>query len=169
MDYVTSRRVKIEHNGFALSTINGDSMRPLIWGGQHCVAVGPVDGEPLIGDILVFMQKNNGRKVSIMHRLVNVRHEGDDCLYITRGDNCLACEQLRRAEIIGRVTEVHRISGYRPWHIIPSRQFTVNDRAYIRYTRIWTAIWPVRRLYYNLRGKVRALRSHILSIFNKIR
>lgn len=155
-----------EKNGFALSSVTcGNSMRPIIWGGQHCVAFAPVDGEPVVGDILVFRPSNAAnQKTYVVHRLVAVEGVGDGRRYITRGDNCLATETVRRDEIVGRVAEVHRLSGYRPWHAVRARQFTVTDRAYIRYVRFWTAIWPARRLYYLMRGHVRGLRSRVLKL-----
>lgn len=156
MDTVSTSRSLIEQNGFALSKTSGRSMRPLIWGGQHCVAVVPLEGEPALGDLLMFKQTlPDGKERSIVHRLVEIRNDSGGPLYITRGDNCLGCETVRREEIIGRVAEVHRISGFRPWHIIPKRKFTVNDTSYRIYSRIWAAIWPARRLYYRIRARLR--------------
>ena len=155
-----------EKKGFVIPMTSGQSMRPLIWGGQHCVAVAPIAGEPTVGDILMFRQMQPGGKYkNIVHRLVAIECVGVERRYITRGDNCLATETVRRDDIIGRVAEVHRLSGYRPWHAIHARQFAVTDRAYLRYVRFWTAIWPARRLYYLMRGHVRGLRSRVLRIF----
>lgn len=168
MDYIDSRRSLLEKNGFALSRTYGSSMRPLIWGGAHCVAVAPLQGEPQAGDLLMFRQAlPSGKSINIVHRLVGIRQEGGQSIYITRGDNCLDCEHVYRSAIIGRVAEVHRTSGYRPWHIIPSRQFTVTDRAYLRYSRLWAATWPLRRQYYLMRAHVNALRIRLTSLFKK--
>lgn len=163
MDQATRSRKTIQQNGFALSKTSGNSMRPLIWGDQHCVAVAPLDGEPKVGDLLLFQLPIGERNV--VHRLVDIRQNGDHRLYITRGDNCLVCENVRREEIIGRVAEVHRISRFRPWHIIPAKQFAVTDRAYLRYLHFWTAIWPIRRQYYLLRAHIRGLHVRLLSVF----
>ena len=168
MDYVTSRRMLIQQNGFAMSRTFGKSMRPLIWGGQHCVVVAPLYGEPAVGDLLMFKQAlPDGKERNIVHRLTEIRKMTDKTLYITRGDNCLGSEKVYPEEIIGRVTEVHRVSGFRPWHIVPMKQFAVTDSAYLRYSRIWSAIWPVRRQYYIFRGHVRGLRSRLVTIFKR--
>lgn len=165
MDYVTSRRSLIQQNGFAMSMTSGKSMRPLIWGGQHCVVVVPLEREPVIGDMLMFKQTQpDGKERNIVHRLIEIRRRYDQRIYITRGDNCLGSERVHPSEVIGRVVEIHRISGYRPWHIIPSKKISVNDPAYIRYSRIWCAIWPVRRIYYLIRSYVYTLYSRIRSI-----
>lgn len=165
MDYVTSRRSLIQQNGFAMSMTSGKSMRPLIWGGQHCVVVVPLEREPVIGDILMFKQTQpDGKERNIVHRLIEIRRRYDQRIYVTRGDNCLGSERVRPSEVIGRVVEIHRISGYRPWHIIPSGKISVNDRAYRGYTRVWLAIWPVRRIYYLIRSYVYTLYSRMRSI-----
>lgn len=166
MDYVASCRLMIEQRGFVLPKTSGGSMRPLIWGGQHCVVVVPLEGEPVVGDIVMFTLLD-GKERNVVHRLVEIRQEGDDRLYITRGDNCLGHEIVRRSEIIGKVTEVHRLSGFRPWHVIPVKKFTVTDPSYLRYSRFWMAIWPLRRLFYLLRAHANGLRCRLLSIFKR--
>lgn len=167
MDYVQSRRALIEQKGFGLSMTHGTSMRPLIWGDRHCVAVTPLDGDPKPGDLLMFRDVRCGHEINIVHRLVEIRQKGGQCIYITRGDNCLAAETVNRNQIIGRVTEVHRLSGYRPWYVIPARRFTVDDRAYKTYSRIWSATWPVRRLFYLLRAHANGLRVRVMSLFKR--
>lgn len=152
METVVASRELLEQKGFALSNTYGASMRPLIWGGSHCVVVVPLEGEPATGDILMFRHTTGEREKSIVHRLVGTKQIDGQQHYITRGDNKLTTETVRRDEIIGRVAEVHRLTGYRPWHIIPSKKFTVNDRVYRCYVRFWTAIWTARRLYYRFRG-----------------
>lgn len=138
-------------SGLIFSKVVGTSMRPLFWGGRHWVAGEPLRGEPRIGDILMFRQVRGDGEHSIVHRLVEMRDEGGERLYITRGDNCLGCEEVRRSDIIGRVSEVHRLSGWRPWHAIPARKFRVDGIAHRLYTRLWMATWPLRRLLLSLR------------------
>ncbi len=166
---VQHSREVMARKGFALSQTSGRSMRPLIWGGQHCVVVVPLDGEPAVGDLLMFRHQGaeGGVAKSIVHRLVEVRSECGEAVYVTRGDNCIATERVRRDDIIGRVAEVHRMSGYRPWHAIPARRFAVTDAAYRRYSRLWAATWPARRQYYRVRGHVYRLYSRIKSLFKK--
>ena len=167
MNYIDSRRSLIETNGFALSMTTGRSMRPLIWGGQHCVAVAPLKGHPSKGDLLMFRHRlPDGKRINVVHRVVEFSGACDDCVYITRGDNCLGIERVSPSELIGRVVEIHRVSGYRPWHIIPSKKISVNDPAYRIYTRIWLALWPARRIAYLLRAHVYGLYSRLRSILS---
>lgn len=148
-----------------MSKTYGRSMRPLIWGGQHCVAVVPLSGQPMTGDLLMFRHRlPDGKSINVVHRVVECSGTGDESIYITRGDNCLAVERVHPSEVIGRVVEIHRVSGYRPWHVIPSKKISVNDPAYSIYTRIWLAIWPVRRIAFLLRAHAYGLYSRLRSI-----
>lgn len=168
VDNIAQQRWLLDKNGFALSKTFGRSMRPLIWGGQHCVVVTPLEGEPRPGDLLMFEQPfPDGSHKNIVHRLVEIRGNAPDHIYVTRGDNCLGCEMVKKSRIIGRVVEVHRISGYRPWHAIPTRRFTVSDRAYKIYTRFWNVTWRLRRILYIFRAKVYGASISLLSKVRK--
>lgn len=166
-DYLASCRRQIEQNGFALIFPRGVSMRPLIWGGQHSVAVVPLKDEPRKGELIVFTMRREGGETGIVHRLVDVRmDEKGERVYVMRGDNNLVCEYVYGSQIIGRVSEVHRLKGFRPWHIIPRRKFAVSDRAYRVYSKVWSVSWPLRRVAYLLRAhtyglivRLRKLRS----------
>lgn len=136
-------------------------MRPLIWEGQHCVVVVPLEDEPKIDDLLLFRQPRSGKERNIIHRLVEIREEEGETIYITRGDNRLGCETVYREDIIGRVAEVHRISGFRPWHAIHAKTFSMADVAYRRYSGFWASIWPVRRIYYLCRAHANGLRVRL--------
>lgn len=145
-------------DGFVMPKTSGSSMRPLLWSDSHRVAVVPLQGTPRPGDILMFSQSQpDGKEKNVIHRLVEIRHDDRGSLFVTRGDNCLGSEMVRRDEIIGRVAEIHRIGGYRPWHIIPMRQFSVEHPAHRLYSRVWMAIWPMRRLCYIARAVVRKI------------
>ena len=166
-NYVESSRSLIEQNGFGLAMIEGKSMRPVIWGGHHCVALAPLTGEPRQGDLLAFREIRGHGEVSIVHRLVAIKDSGNQKLYITRGDNCVKIETVTRDRIIGRVTEVHRLSSFRPWHVIPTRRFTVDGRAYRVYSRVWAMTWPVRRLYYLARAHANGLRVRLKRLLGR--
>lgn len=151
-------------SGFLIPKMSGNSMRPLIWSGAHRVVVVPLVGDPTVGDILMFSQKlPGGRERNIVHRLVEIRHDADRTLYITRGDNCLGCEIIEREDIIGRVAEIHRVGGYRPWYAVGARRFTMEDTACLRYTRFWIATWIPRRFYFRVRRRLQILRAGLLA------
>lgn len=139
---------------FIFSKTIGDSMRPIIWGGQHWVAGRQLDDEPQVGDILMFRLVRDGQEINVDHRLVKIEGDGPERVYCTRGDNCLGGERIRRKQIIGRVAEVHRVGPWRPWHAIWRRKFSVTDPDYLCYSRMWMATWPARRLWFRVLGAV---------------
>lgn len=166
MDQADSRRSLFERNGFVLPKTSGKSMRPLLWEGEHRVIVTPLKGEPAVGDLLMFtLTLPDGGKKNIVHRLVEIKEAGGRPLYVTRGDNCLGCERVRAHEIIGRVAEVHRVSGFRPWHAVHAAQFSLTDPRYLRYSRLWERIWPLRRFYYRLRAHLHLLPHRLHTLF----
>ncbi|MDE7376984.1 MAG: S24/S26 family peptidase [Muribaculaceae bacterium] len=157
-DLAAYYRSEIERKGFLYNLTEGRSMRPLIWGGQHAVAVDRLDGEPKVGDVLLFtLTMPDGAVRVVEHRLVEVRGDGAERVYVMRGDNNLGCEEVRRADIIGRVAEVHLITGWRPWHAIWARKFSTAGRVHRVYTRLWLASWPARRLLMLARGYAAAV------------
>ena len=167
MTTVTLRR-QIEENGFGLSMTRGRSMRPLIWGGSHCVVVVPLSGHPDSGDMVMFRQKRECGEISIVHRVVEVKHDsGGSILYVTRGDNCLWSETVHPEDVVGRVVEIHRTVSYRPWFIIGSKTLRVTDAAYKRYVDFWTAIWPLRRVCYIARERLGAVRRRVMGLMRK--
>ena len=74
MEVSSEERMK---EGFGVSMTSGSSMRPLIWGGEHCVAVAPLDGEPVPGDILMFRYGSGSAARSIVHRLLAIQSPGE--------------------------------------------------------------------------------------------
>lgn len=131
------------------------------------MAVAPLTEEPRRGDLLMFREARANREINIVHRLVEVVEEDGHTVYSTRGDNCLHTEKFGRDQIIGRVTEVHRLSGFRPWFVIPTRRFTVDGRAYRVYSRVWAMTWPVRRLYYLARAHANGLRVRLKRLLGR--
>ena len=141
--------------GVVLSFTKGVSMRPLIRQGTHYVAVVPLEGEPQVDDLLLFEQCRPAGTACVLHRLIAV--EGDT--YITRGDNCLGCERIRREDIIGRVSHIYRVGQ--------QEGMSVSHPAYLRYVRLWTALWPLRRPLYWMRGVAYGTMRRLRSLFRK--
>lgn len=168
MENIEPPENKLQKLDFGLSRTSGFSMRPLIWGGHHHVVSVPITDEPKIGDLLIFEKAyNNGVNTSIVHRLVEIQDDGINRLYITRGDNNIGNETVTRSEIIGKVTEIHRMTGFRPWYILPFKKISVTDPLYLTYTRCWQAIWPARKIIYLIRAHALNLRNRLFSPFNK--
>ena len=83
----------------------GISMLPLISGTTDTIRLRPLrEGEePVAGDVYLFVYRGH----HIVHRLQ--RREGDT--YVFRGDNCYNCEQVKRQDILARLTLVEHADG----------------------------------------------------------
>ena len=66
----------------------------------------------------------------VLHRVIGV--EGDH--YLIRGDNTYAVEHVPDSAVIGVLTGFVR----------KGRQYSASDRHYLRYARLWNAIYPLR-------------------------
>ena len=68
----------------------------------------------------------------VLHRVLGVK-EG---YYLIRGDNTFSMEHVPEAAVIGVLTSFQR----------KSMVYSVTDRSYLCYVRIWCAIYPLRFL-----------------------
>lgn len=66
----------------------------------------------------------------VLHRVIEDRGNH----YLIRGDNTYALEHVPDSAILGVLTGFCR----------KGKQYDVTDRAYRRYARVWTAIYPLR-------------------------
>lgn len=130
----------------------GRSMRPLIWENEDLIGIVPMDRNPRVNDLLVFGGIIKGEEKVIFHRVVKVKRENGNEYYVTRGDNNHFSEVVKPGQVIGRAQEIIRIAPSARHHAIKAKQFTVDDRAFIRYSRIWMAIWPLRFVFYHIRN-----------------
>lgn len=82
----------------------------------------------------------------VLHRIVEVR-END---YVILGDNCLNKEYgIKDEDILGVLTSFVR----------NGKEYTVEDKGYLRYARFWYAIYPLRRTLMKAKIKIgRAVR-----------
>ena len=146
----SSYRTLLNEIGIVVSFTKGVSMWPLIKQGRNYVAIKPLEGEPKNNDILLFEQIRKGETTCILHRLI--RKNGD--VYVTRGDNCINCEYIRREDIIGKVTDIYKRGS--------EKHISVTDNGSLFYVRFWNMIWPVRLCLYKTRNAVAKVLKKIL-------
>lgn len=112
-------------------TINGTSMRPMLYWGRDQVILGPVP-EKLKKYDLPLYRRDNGQFV--LHRIVEVG-ETITCV----GDNQIALETgLRKDQMLAVAV------GF----IRNGKKYSVNHRAYRLYCRFWHYTRPIRRIYH---------------------
>ncbi len=117
----------------------GKSMEPLLHEGKTKVLISPLESEPELGDIVLWHRKD-GRYV--LHRVIGESEKH----YLLRGDNCIRVDHAVKRRVIGVVTDIYR----------NGRWFPVTDRRYLAYVRIWSAIFPLRKMCVSLRDKIKS-------------
>ena len=106
----------------------GFSMLPMLRQGIDSVELSPLPPRLSKYDLPVY-QYPSGKVV--MHRVVRVR-END---YVCLGDNTYVYEYIRPEQLIGLVSAFKR----------GDRRIEVTNPMYRLYSRIWVAIYPLRR------------------------
>lgn len=136
---ISNVKKELQEGRFVIISTSGVSMQPLLYDKKKKkatqVLVEPISGEIRKGDLILF---EHGGKF-IIHRLIKIKQDGN---MITRGDNCLTCEHIKRENILGAVTQIYR----------KNRTIKDTDRLYRLYVRIWNMIFPFRYIYY--RGRI---------------
>ena len=113
----------------------GDSMEPLLYNRDTRVVIIKKDSDLLPGDLPVY-KRPDGKFV--MHRII----KADPLHYYTRGDNRCGLECVPKDWVLGVVTEIYR----------KDRHFSVTDKGYKNYVRLWNAVYPMRWIFYKLRA-----------------
>lgn len=118
----------------------GVSMLPLLRQGSDAVELSPLPEKLKKYDLPVY-QYPSGKIV--MHRVVAVR---EDC-YICLGDNTYEYEYIKPEQLIALVSAVKR----------GERHIPVDHGFYRLYSRVWVAIFPLRKLLRAVKNRLRRL------------
>ena len=117
-------------NGCAMLHVTGHSMLPMLRGGRDVVQLAALYELPGQGDVLLY-RRASGQYV--LHRLIRMV-DRDTCLCC--GDNQWQREFVPAASVMARVERFCRNGKW-----IDCKR----DKGYCHYTKIWTALFPVRR------------------------
>ncbi|MCI6995994.1 MAG: hypothetical protein MR936_04165 [Eubacterium sp.] len=119
----------VKNNGVYVSTTVGLSMYPMLRNRRDTIVVRPYTGRLKKYDVPLY--RSNGKY--ILHRIVKVLPDS----YVICGDNCRNKEYgITDDQIIGVLTEFYR----------DGRKINMHGIFYQTYVRIWTALYPVRRI-----------------------
>lgn len=131
----------IDKHGALVYKTSGISMLPMLRQNRDIVFIEKPDGRLKKYDVALYKR---GKKY-ILHRVIAVR-END---YVIRGDNTYQKEYgISDSDVIGVLSAFVR----------DEKKYSVNDRGYKLYSRIWNAIYPVRLMYRYVRhflGKIK--------------
>ena len=135
---------ELEERGHYYSVPRGVSMLPMIHGGRDIVEVCRLDRPAARGELVLYVR---GADQGVLHRVIRVR-END---YVIAGDNCWRREIVSREKVVGFVATFYRNGTW----------YSVEHPGYRLYSRLWTALFPLRRPLYYMRDKVSARMGRI--------
>lgn len=117
----------LEQEGVFVSTTSGVSMRPLFKHRRDTIVIVKPSGRLHKYDVPLYRSGDR----YLLHRIIQVLPDS----YVICGDNCLNKEYgITDADIVGVLKEFYR----------KNKHYTVENRGYRLYARIWVAIYPLR-------------------------
>jgi len=119
--------------------LNGDSMYPLIRRNLDHVTVVQLQEQPVVGDLILFVDENSGRY--IVHRVWDVKAGS----VLTWGDNCLEPDGWYQMHSVwGKIALIER--GERKIHLNPEKG--------IRWAKFWHRIRPGYVIYVRIKDGI---------------
>lgn len=138
----------IRDEGTYASVTEGRSMQPLFKTHRDMVIIEKCTSPAVKYDTVLYRA---GQKY-ILHRIIGIDKSAG--VYLIRGDNTFKTERIPFDNIIGIMTSFNR----------NGKRYSVLDKGYRRYVRIWTFIYPVRYVIYQ---PCRVLRFFYKKLFQK--
>ena len=136
--------------GFYLGPPVGISMWPMLRNRHDVMMVVPAARELRRYDVALYRR---GEKY-VLHRVVGRYENGSEKGYVICGDNCVTLEYVPRDNVLGV------LSGfYRDGHRIDCE----TSRGYHVYSKLWVALFPVRRVCKGASAAVRHAGKCVLS------
>ena len=132
-----------KYGNYATNTV-GVSMKPLFRTHRDTVVLSVVDREIKKYDIVLY-KLPDGRY--ILHRVIGIR----DGEFIIRGDNTFTREHIPGEWILAYVTSFTR----------KGKKSKTTDLSYRIYSRVWHYIYPVRYIFFRLRGLLSKIKHKI--------
>ena len=136
---------RLARDGVYATKTRGFSMRPLFKTHRDAVIITPPTRPLRRLDMVLYTY--NGEDY-ILHRIVGF--DGDICLI--RGDNTFVTERVPKAKILGTVASFNR----------KGKRYDLTELSYRLYSRLWTAIYPLRFLAHKTRCLLSKIKHKIL-------
>lgn len=126
---------QLDKYGMYISVPIGNSMLPMLRGGQDAVEVHSLKRRPKRYDVVLYVKPD---MQGVIHRVLGWKN--DVCIIC--GDNNLKKEYVPEDMIHGIVTGFYRAGR---WH-------SVDELGYRIYARLWTDFYVFRKSYFRVRG-----------------
>lgn len=135
-----SLKEELLRSGNVMFTNKGVSMRPLLREGRDLMIIEKrTETTVLEKGMAVLFERPGGDLV--LHRIYKM----DDNGFLILGDNCIDPEPVDDKRIIGILTAVVRDG---------KKRISINNAGYKGYVKLWTALYPVRRLFLKMKGRL---------------
>lgn len=125
----------LREEGMFVSTTVGVSMYPMLRNRKDTIIVMPYEGRLKKYDVPLYKRGSS----YILHRIIEVRPDS----YVIRGDNCIQKEYgITDEQILGVLTGFYR----------GAKKVDMDGIGYKLYVHVWPFLYPMRRLYVQMRG-----------------
>ncbi len=130
---------ELKKSGRLVYTNKGVSMMPLLRQGRDLMVIEACRGEEVKRlDAVLFTRQRKEKKDYVLHRVL--RLEADGSFWII-GDNCINGENVKKEQILGRLTAVVR----------DGKKIEVTDKRYLLYVYLWCSPYHLRILLQKIR------------------
>ncbi|MDO4983368.1 MAG: S24/S26 family peptidase [Eubacteriales bacterium] len=118
---------------------HGVSMLPLLRQGKDlCTVVAKGEEKCKKYDVALY-KRINDPGTYVLHRIVKLTDYG----YVFLGDNCVSYEYIQEEQVIGVMSSFYRGKAL----FFGKRSISVESPCYKAFSRIWVALFPLRKLY----------------------
>ena len=140
---MTIEQVLLETGKYVGPTV-GVSMLPMLKNRRDSIVVVKKTARLKPLDVALYKRGND----YVLHRVLQPIDGG----YIIRGDNCYADENVPEDLVIGVLSEFYR----------KDKHYFCTDESYLRYAKFRVKNYPIRRLFFRVKQKVRAIVKRVL-------
>ena len=127
----------LARDGKLVYKVKGNSMNPMLVQNRDLVTIQPPAARLKKYDVALYKRGQS----YVLHRVIGVTSDA----YLIRGDNTYLVEHVPQQAVIGILTGFQR----------NGRMYSVTDKRYLCYARIWYAVYPIRAFVYKLLAKSR--------------
>lgn len=149
-EFETSKKMTIEQvlleTGKYVGPTVGVSMLPMLKNRRDSIVVVKKTERLKPLDVALYKRGND----YVLHRVLKPIESG----YIIRGDNCYSDENIPEDAVIGVLSEFYR----------KDKHYFCTDAKYLRYAVRRVKNYPVRRFFFRVKQKARALVKRVLNI-----
>lgn len=135
--------------GFYMGPPAGVSMWPMLRNRHDVMLVTPSEGELHRYDVALYRR---GEKY-VLHRVVGRYERGSEKGYVICGDNCVMLEYIPSGNVLGVLCGFYRDNHYTDCE---------TSRGYHAYSRLWVALFPVRKACKRASAAIRRVGKRVL-------